>query len=169
MAEFSTIKSNFKLIKYRKIVLASILIGFLTSFLAIALKRGTEHYEEVLFHQATSNKLLFLIFPLVGLTIIEILRYFFFEKKKNKGITEIFETTSNRKNSLPSYKIPSHLINGFFTVIFGGSTGIEVSTVVASATVGSVAQEKENILNQHKTELICAGVASGIAALFFSP
>ena len=169
MAEFSTIKSNFKLIKYRKIVLASILIGFLTSFLAIALKRGTEHYEELLFHQASSNKFLFLIFPLIGLTIIAILRYFLFKKKKNKGITEIFETTSNRKNSLPIYKIPSHLINGFFTVIFGGSTGIEVSTVVASATVGSVAQEKENILNQHKTELICAGVASGIAALFFSP
>lgn len=97
MAEFSTIKSNFKLIKYRKIVLASILIGFLTSFLAIVLKRGTEHYEEVLFHQATSNKLLFLIFPLVGLTIIEILRYFFFEKRKTKELQKFLKRLQTAK------------------------------------------------------------------------
>ena len=54
-------------------------------------------------------------------------------------------------------------------MIFGGSTGIEVSTVVASATIGSITQQKENVLNRHKIELICAGVAAGITALFFSP
>ena len=55
------------------------------------------------------------------------------------------------------------------TVIFGGSTGIEVSTVVASATIGSVAQRKQNVFRQYKTELICAGVAAGVTALFSSP
>ena len=54
-------------------------------------------------------------------------------------------------------------------MIFGGSTGIEVSTVVAAATIGSITQQKENLLNRHKLELICAGVAAGITALFFSP
>jgi CIC family chloride channel protein len=67
------------------------------------------------------------------------------------------------------YKIPSHFINGFLTVIFGGSTGIEVSTVVASAAIGSAAQQKANFFRQYKTELICAGVAAGITALFSSP
>ncbi|CAD0008468.1 chloride channel protein [Flavobacterium chungangense] len=70
---------------------------------------------------------------------------------------------------MPSYKIPSHFINGLLTVIFGGSTGIEVSTVVATATIGSVAHEKENVFRQYKTELICAGVAAGVTALFSSP
>jgi CIC family chloride channel protein len=55
------------------------------------------------------------------------------------------------------------------TVIFGGSTGIEVSTVVASATIGSVAQRKQNVFKEYKTELICAGIAAGITALFSSP
>jgi chloride channel protein, CIC family len=54
-------------------------------------------------------------------------------------------------------------------VIFGGSTGIEVSTVVASATIGSVVQQKANFFREYKTELICAGVAAGITALFNSP
>ena len=87
----------------------------------------------------------------------------------NKGITEIFESTNSKTKNLPMYKIPSHFINGFFTVIFGGSTGIEVSTVVATATIGSVAQQKENFLKRYKTDLICAGVAAGITILFNSP
>jgi chloride channel protein, CIC family len=71
--------------------------------------------------------------------------------------------------NLPAYKIPSHYINGFFTVALGGSTGIEVSTVVASSTIGSLGNQKFNFLKQYKTELICAGAAAGITALFNSP
>lgn len=169
MSSITPLKKKIVFIKYQKLIIASIIIGFLAAFLAISLKRGTEHYEELLFNQASKNNFLFFIFPLIGLTIIAFLRYYLFNKKTNKGIKEIFETTENRKNSLPIYKIPSHFINGLFTVIFGGSTGIEVSTVVASATIGSVTQKKDNLLNRYKIELICAGVAAGISALFFSP
>lgn len=169
MDNITQVKKHFVFIKYQKLIIAALIIGFLSAFLAISLKRGTEHYEELLFNQASKNNLLLFIFPLIGLTIIAVLRYYLFNKKTNKGIKEIFETTEKRKNSLPIYKIPSHFINGLFTVIFGGSTGIEVSTVVASATIGSITQQKENVLNRHKVELICAGVAAGITALFFSP
>lgn len=169
MSNITQVKKHFVYIKYQKLIIAALIIGFLSAFLAISLKRGTEHYEELLFNQASKNSILLFMFPLIGLTIIAMLRYYLFNKKTNKGIKEIFETTEKRKNSLPIYKIPSHFINGLFTVIFGGSTGIEVSTVVASATIGSITQKKENLLNRHKVELICAGVASGITALFFSP
>ena len=169
MENITQVKKHFVFIKYQKLIIAALIIGFLSAFLAISLKRGTEHYEELLFNQASKNNLLLFIFPLIGLTIIAVLRYYLFNKKTNKGIKEIFETTEKRKNSLPIYKIPSHFINGLFTVIFGGSTGIEVSTVLASATIGSITQQKENVLNRHKIELICAGVAAGITALFFSP
>ncbi|MGA9588418.1 MAG: chloride channel protein, partial [Salegentibacter sp.] len=55
------------------------------------------------------------------------------------------------------------------TVIFGGSTGIEVSTVVATAALGNSAHRNSKIATTYKTELICAGVAAGIATLFGSP
>jgi len=163
------LKKNYLLIKYQKLIIVSVLIGFLSAVLAIILKRMTEHYETILLSKANGNWFLFLLFPLFGLGVIYFLRQYLFQKKENKGIREIFETTAQRRNSLPIYKIPSHFINGFITVIFGGSTGIEVSTVVATATIGSIAQERENLFNRHKTELICAGVAAGITALFFSP
>lgn len=165
----SQLKKNYLFIKYQKLIIVSILIGFLSALLAIILKRMTEHYETILLSKAMGNWFFFLLFPVFGLGVIYFLRQYLFQKKENKGIREIFETTAQRRNSLPIYKIPSHFINGFITVIFGGSTGIEVSTVVATATIGSIAQEKENLFNRHKSELICAGVAAGITALFFSP
>lgn len=161
------ITPQFKVIQ--KLVLVSILIGFLASFLAVSLKRITEHYEDIFFLKAVELNFLYFLFPLFGLTIIYFLRKYLFKNKENKGIKEIFECTESPNKNLPVYKIPSHFINGFFTVIFGGSTGIEVSTVVSSATIGSVAQRKANFLHEYKTELICAGIAAGITALFCSP
>jgi len=168
MNKTAQIKKNHQLIKFRKLVIVSILIGFLSAFLGISLKKITEYYEEIFFNQVSVHPLFYILFPVFGLSVIYFLRQYLFKKKENKGIKEVFESTKTTKN-LPSYKIPSHFINGLLTVIFGGSTGIEVSTVVATATIGSVAHEKENVFRQYKTELICAGVAAGVTALFSSP
>ncbi|HQK40823.1 MAG TPA: chloride channel protein, partial [Flavobacterium alvei] len=151
MNNTTRIKRNYQLIKFRKLVIVSILIGFLSAFLGVILKKVTEHYEEIFFNKATTNPIFFVVFPVFGLSIIYFLREYLFKKKENKGIKEIFESTNTKSKNLPSYKIPSHFINGLLTVIFGGSTGIEVSTVVASATIGSVAQRKENVFRQYKT------------------
>lgn len=169
MNKTAQIKKNHQFIKFRKLVIVSVLIGFLSAFLGISLKRITEYYEEIFFHEVSVNPVFYIIFPVFGLSVIYFLRQYLFKKKENKGIKEVFESTGSKSKNLPSYKIPSHFINGLLTVIFGGSTGIEVSTVVATATIGSVAHEKENVFRQYKTELICAGVAAGVTALFSSP
>lgn len=169
MNNTTRIKRDYQFIKLQKLVIVSVLIGFLSAFLGVALKKMTEYYEEIFFHKATVNPIFFVVFPIFGLSVIYFLREYLFRKKENKGIKEIFESTNSKTKNLPNYKIPSHFINGLLTVIFGGSTGIEVSTVVASATIGSVAQRKQNVFKQYKTELICAGVAAGITALFSSP
>jgi CIC family chloride channel protein len=160
---------NFQFLKLQKLVIVSVLIGFLSAFLGVALKKLTEYYEEIFAHQATINPVFYIFFPIFGLSVIYFLREYLFKKKENKGIKEIFESTNSKTQNLPNYKISSHFINGLLTVIFGGSTGIEVSTVVASATIGSVAQRKQNVFKEYKTELICAGIAAGITALFSSP
>lgn len=163
-----TQKKKYTAAKYGKLIVISLTIGFFAAFLAVTLKHITEHYEEVLFHQSQHHTLYLAIFPFIGLSLIYILRQYLFKKKENKGIKEVFESTATGKN-LPSYKIPSHFINGLLTVSFGGSTGIEVSTVVSTAAIGSLAQEKEKIFKKYKKELICAGVSAGITALFCSP
>ncbi len=158
----------YSLVKYQKLIVVSLVIGFLAALLAVSLKKITDHYEDVLFAKSQGNIFYTILFPFFGLSLIYILRQYLFKKKENKGIKEVFESTATGKG-LPSYKIPSHFINGLITVSFGGSTGIEVSTVVSSAAIGSLAQEKEKFFRRHKTELICAGITAGITALFCTP
>lgn len=157
------------MVNYTKLVLTAIMVSLLAAFLADSLKTITAYYEELIFDKAKHFSYLFLILPSVGITMIYFLRKYIFKGKQNKGIKEIYTSINNRKNSLPAFKIPSHYINGFLTVIFGGSTGVEVSTVVATAAIGSTTHNKINVAKLFKTELICAGVTAGIAVLFASP
>ena len=83
-------KSNFQIIKCSKLIIASLLIGFLSAFLAISLKRMTEYYENIFFHQANNYPIYYLVFPFVGLSVIYFLRLYLFKRKENKGIKEIF-------------------------------------------------------------------------------
>lgn len=169
MTSFTTIKKNFNFILIRKLAVASILISVLSSFLAISLKHTTEYLEEIFFLKTESQHFYIFIFPLIGFFIIYLLRQYLFKKKENKGIKEIFEATQSKNKSLPLYKIPSHFVNGLFTVAFGGSTGIEVSTVVSTAAIGAATHQKISIFKKYKTELICAGITAGITILFSSP
>ena len=155
---------------YLKLLIASLFIGLFSSLLAFSLKHLTEFFEHKIFSSVSNFQSLFLILmPTVGITAIYFLRKYAFQNRKNKGITEIYKTLDQRKDHLPLYKITSHYLNGFLTVIFGGSTGIEVSTVVATAAIGNAAYEKEFSAKMYKRELICAGVTAGVAILFTSP
>lgn len=146
------------------------MVGLASALLAFTLKHLTEFFEHYFFN-FVQNKyaVLFIVLPSIGITAIYFLRKYLFQNRKNKGITEIYKTLNQRKDHLPLFKIPSHFFNGFLTVIFGGSTGVEVSTVVATATIGNYAYEKEFSARIYKRELICAGVVAGVAILFTSP
>ena len=155
---------------YFRLIISSLLIAIIASFLALSLKKITEYFQEHIFEIAEKhNPLLFIVLPTIGITAIYFLRKYLFKNRKNKGITEIYKTVDQRKDHLPFFKIPSHYFNGFLTVIFGGSTGIEVSTVVATATIGNSVYEKQFAANVYKLELICAGVVAGVGILFGNP
>lgn len=70
---------------------------------------------------------------------------------------------------MPAYKVTSHFFNGFLTVIFGGSTGIEVSTVVATSTLGELASRKDVIFKKYRKEFMGSAIAAGVSMLFGNP
>ncbi|NGM66763.1 chloride channel protein [Sphingobacterium sp. SGR-19] len=161
-----------KIIKqhYWKLTVVSLGIALVCCLLAYTLKHATEWVEiRMLEWISDTNTWFFLLFPSIGITAIYFLRKWLFHNRKNKGLTEIFKTLDDRKDHLPLFKIPSHYVNGFLTVVFGGSTGIEVSTVVATASIGNAVYEKRGVAKMYKRELICAGVTAGVAVLFGSP
>jgi CIC family chloride channel protein len=151
------------------VLAAAAVTGLLSALLADTLKVITEHYEEHFLDKLHENPYLIFVLPLTGLSLIAVLRRFLFKNKANKGIKEVLDTIHKKENALPAYKVPSHYINGFLTVIFGGSTGIEVSTVVSTAALGAMSSRKAGFLKKYKTDLVCAGLAAGVTALFNAP
>src|SRR5690606_29817944 len=131
-------------------------------------KNLVEEYEHLLYSKATHFKLFFFIFLVIGLMFIHFLSMYAFHRKKNKGISEVLEAVRNDKK-LPAYKVPSHFFNGFLTVVFGGSTGIEVSTVVATSALGDMASRKDPIFKKYRKEFIGSAIACGVTLLFCSP
>lgn len=156
-------------LSYLKLIVSSVLISIICCFLSYSLKHLTGYLQERIFEEISSNGTFLLIFlPSIGITTIYFLRRYFFQNRKNKGIKEIYTTLETRKDHLPFFKIPSHYINGFLTVLFGGSTGVEVSTVVATATVGNQTYKYLPAAWAYKTEMICAGIIAGVTVLFGS-
>ncbi|MBL1410241.1 chloride channel protein [Sphingobacterium faecale] len=154
---------------YFKLFLSVVLVSLISCILAFSLKHLTEFFQHYIYHYIQGQQVaLFILLPSIGITSIYFLRKYVFQNRKNKGIKEIYTTLETRKDHLPFFKIPSHFINGFLTVIFGGSTGVEVSTVVATATVGNQAYKRVHSAWAFKTELICAAVTAGVTVLFGS-
>lgn len=151
------------------VLAAAAVTGVFSAIVADTLKVITEHYEHDFVHRLAENRYLIFFLPLIGFTTIHILRHFLFKNKPNKGIKEVLDSIGKGGKTLPAFKIPSHYFNGFLTVIFGGSTGIEVSTVVATASIGALSSHKVSLLNRYRTDLVCAGLAAGITALFNAP
>ena len=161
-------KNNIVWVKWSRIVYCAVLVGIIVALITLLFKNLVEQYEHLLFHKALHFKLYFFIFPVIGLFLIYFLRKYVFNNKKNKGISEVLEALQQNKR-LPAYKIPSHFFNGFLTVIFGGSTGIEVSTVVATAALGDLASQKDPIFKKYRKEFMGAAIACGVTLLFCSP
>jgi len=103
-------KKNYRWVKWSRIVLCSILVGVSVGLLTLMFKNLVEQYEHLLLDKAKKNNLFFVIFPFIGLTLIYFLRQFVFNKKKNKGITEVLEALRSQKK-IPSYKVFSHFFN----------------------------------------------------------
>lgn len=161
-------RKNYQWVKWSRIALCSALVGIVVGLLTLMFKTLVEQYEHLLLHKAKDFQLFFIVFPFIGLALIYVLRQFVFNKKKNKGISEVLEAVQSKKK-IPSYKVLSHFFNGFLTVVFGGTTGIEVSTVVATATLGDMASRKDVIFKKYRKEFIGAAIASGVTILFCSP
>jgi len=163
-------RKNIILNNWGKLIASSMLTAIICSILALSLKHFTEFFEETVFHFVEQrNTWLFILLPTIGTTAIYFLRKYLFQGRKNKGITEIYKTLYARREHLPLFKVASHYINGFLTVVFGGSTGVEVSTVVASATVGNAMYQRKIAAKKYKIELICAAVTAGVGVLFVNP
>jgi CIC family chloride channel protein len=147
------------------VVLLAVATGITGALFAILLGKSTEYAENAVVHWSGRQWPSFIwLLPLAGLVTVYIVVSRF--RSPLNGIREILDAIDARTNLFRPFRAVVHFITGWCTVVMGGSTGIEVSTVVAASSLGSWVGSLSPF---HRRSLIQAGAASGIAGLFLSP
>lgn len=153
------------------IIVVSIIIGILAGLIAVALKTSVHAFQEFLtsFFSARTNLDLYIIFPIIGLTLSTIYVRVFRKGVLSRGIGNVLVEISKKKGVIAKHKLYSQLITSFFTLGFGGSAGLEAPISVTGAAVGSNTAGFFRLSESHRKLLLGCGAAGGIAAIFNSP
>ncbi len=153
------------------IFVLSILIGVLAGLIAVLLKSSVHTFQEFLisFFSANYNLDLYILFPIIGLTLSQIFVQVVMKGNLSRGIANVILEISKKKGIIASHKMYSQLVSSFFTLGFGGSAGLEAPISVTGAAVGSNISSFLRVDERERKLLLGCGAAGGIAAIFNSP
>ena len=111
-------------------------------------------------------KFLLPFLPIAGLFITWM--YHKFNELSLKGMTLVFETRQQKRNSIPLALVPLVMVGTWITHLFGGSAGREGVAVQIGATLSHAFGKKLKMPDNSKVMLI-TGMAAGFGGLFQTP
>ncbi|MGE5681788.1 MAG: chloride channel protein [Bacillota bacterium] len=153
------------------LILSSILVGLTAGLAAVALKTTVHHIQAFLtndFHFRYKDYL-YLIFPLIGITLTVTFVKYVLKGKFGKGAGHILLYISKKLSLIEKSTMYSHMVTSALTVGFGGSAGLEAPIVVTGAAIGSNYGRVNTSDYRDRTLLLACGSAAGIAAVFDAP
>jgi chloride channel protein, CIC family len=153
------------------ILLASLLVGIVSSFAAVLLKNLVEFFQQEPRHFFENNNLEWLLpfTPLIGIILTIVVVRVLFNGTLIKGLTHLIFLILRRSSDLPKRTMGSHLLTSGITVGMGGSAGLEAPIVLTGAAIGSNVAKAFKFNYQLRTLLLACGSAAGISAIFNSP
>lgn len=162
MLSFKKILSNYKdifLLGFIAIIIGLIVGGIETVFGKVLLEVTNIRSNYVL--------LLTPFLPLAGILIA--FTYSKIGKNSIKGMSLIFSTGFDEKETIPKRLVPLTMVSTWLTHLFGGSAGREGVAVQIGGTVGHAVGRKLGIRENKGKILLLTGMAAGFAGLFHTP
>lgn len=150
------------------VMFVATLVGICSGLIAVLLK-SLVHFLQSIVYTNSSNKFLYLIFPVIGILIATAIIHFFFKAKLERGISMVLKNIARNSSVIPLNDTFKHVITSAFTVGFGGSAGLEGPIVATGSAIGSNISRISDLNYQERTLLIACGAAAGIAAVFNAP
>ncbi|MEM0940344.1 MAG: chloride channel protein [Bacteroidota bacterium] len=153
------------------LLVAAGLIGICSGLAAVILK-STVHslikYLEIGLDLFGFNSL-YLIYPLIGITLTVLISKYIFKEKLGHGITQILYAISKNSGIIRKTRMYSRMVTSAITVGFGGSVGLEAPIVVTGSAIGSNVAQLFHLNYKKRTLLIGCGTAGAVSAIFNSP
>jgi H+/Cl- antiporter ClcA len=153
------------------VYLLSIVIGLIAGLAAVALKTSV-HYIESLLRDSKSvdtQNWLYLLLPLVGITITVLFIRYFVKDDISHGVSQILFSISKRSSKIKRHNTYSSIVACSFTGGFGGSVGMEAPILFTGAAIGSNIGQLFHLNYKTLTLLIGCGVAGALSAIFKAP
>lgn len=152
------------------LLLLSFAIGIVTSIVAFLLKSAVHHTHEYITHYTAENgKILFIIFPVVGIIITILFVKFFVKDDIGHGVSKILYAISKKQGRIKSHNTWSSVIASTITIGFGGSVGAEAPIVLTGAAIGSRLGRVFRLNHKSLILLVACGSAAAIAGIFKAP
>ncbi len=159
-----------RLTPHQFIILSSIIVGFASGIMALALK----FIVHTIYHTFIEGKLerqnpSIIFYPFIGLLLTVLFTVYFLKGNLERGIPNILYEIAKKSGFVKRHKIYSQVITSAITVGFGGSAGLEGPIVVTGAAIGSNIASELHWGYKERVLLLGCGTAAGIAAVFNAP
>jgi len=159
------------------VVLLALLIGAVTALAAAALHVMVHRLADFSLWLTAAAKdmgghgwlLVFLLLPMVGLTLSYLVQRYFGGHQYAKSLTPLVFALDRRQTFIPAIECINHVISSALSVGLGGSAGLEAPSVLTGAAIGSCTSRFFFLEQRHRTLLIGCGAAAAISAIFDSP
>ncbi|MFY0674897.1 MAG: chloride channel protein [Bacteroidia bacterium] len=153
------------------IIFLSVLIGIGGGFASAALKGMVHGIKHIITDEAKIDKanVLYFIFPLVGILLTVVFRYYFNRNKLGRGIPNLLYIINKKSSLVPRDENYSHMVSSGLTVSFGGSVGLEAPIVTTGAAIGSTLGRVFHVGYKKRTLLIGCGTAAALGGIFGAP
>jgi len=171
-----------KLIHYVYLIFISILIGVITSLIAIAFIYSYKFFHNLFFYGELSFSynpnyyakksglgagIIFI--PVIGAIIVTFLITKFSYDAKGSGIPQVMKSIIIKKGEISPVVGIIKFISSSISLGSGGSIGIEGPITLIGGSIGSQFSKIKTFCLKEKRALIAAGAASGISTVFDTP
>lgn len=154
-------------------IFMSFLVGLSCGMASVVLK-NTVHYTylfitDTKWFAVDRSNFLFLIYPMVGITITVLILKYFIKDDISHGVSKVLYAISRKKGRIKPHNTYSSIITSSITVAFGGSVGLEAPIVLTGSALGSNLGRLGRLSEKNMITLVGCGAAGAIAGVFKAP
>ncbi len=159
--------------EYQYMIFMSFLVGLACGLAAVILK-NTVHYTylfitDTRWFSADNANFLFLVYPMIGITITVLILKFFIKDDLSHGVSKVMYAISRKKGYIKPHNCYSSIITSSITVAFGGSVGLEAPIVLTGSALGSSLSHLGRLNTKNTIILVGCGAAGAISGVFKAP
>lgn len=160
-----------KLPSRQKMIVLSIIIGFIVGLLAVLMKFLVFTIIEMLTggFAADKDNYWYLIYPAIGIMATVLFIKYLLRKPVRDGIPNVLHAISKKHGIIKSHNTFSSIITSALTVGFGGSVGLEGPTVVTGVAFGSRIAKALGLNYKQTVSVLGFASAAAMSAIFKAP